>query len=103
MEDLVKQIIEIEKAAKDVTKNVRAQKEHLSETVSGEITKLRDSLYARADRRLDRIAQSEEKHKEELLLEVHRSFDDTLSKINSTYEKNKDVWVESLFKKLLEI
>ncbi|MPN07168.1 hypothetical protein SDC9_154434 [bioreactor metagenome] len=101
MQDIINKIIEIEKSSRNITEPAIKQKEELDEEINSEIEKLKADLYARAQVRVDKIIESEKSNYEANLAKVDNEYKHSQQILEQKYSENKDIWINSLYDKIL--
>ncbi|GHV05507.1 hypothetical protein FACS1894217_02510 [Clostridia bacterium] len=99
--DLINKIIEAEERARQVAEAAKQKRENLEEDLKANTGGLRDSYFERAEARLKKVREREAALAEERITELDKTFERDEASIKAAYAKNKDVWVEKLFKMIV--
>ncbi|MBN2504018.1 MAG: hypothetical protein JXB20_01590 [Bacilli bacterium] len=102
MEKLIKDIVELDKVYRTEVNALREEKEKISEFVREEKKRLKRQYEKVAKDKILKlqadIAADLEKRKQEAISESEK----TLTNLESSYKKNKDVWVNNIYEYCLE-
>lgn len=96
MDELIKQIIDIEERAQEVIKGARAAKKELSERVTLDSIKMQNDIETQAQAKNESIKRIEADEVEKRLGEINAETEKTLSALEEKYRLNKDKWIEAI-------
>ena len=102
MQDMIKRIIEVDRQAQADLAKVNQLKVDSEQKISEMKDKKRDEYIEKARANI-KVMEKEEKVKAAVRLKViENSYKKTSNKIDKIYEKNKDVWVDAIVKRVIE-
>lgn len=96
MEDMIARIIEMDKKARDMTDE--AQKDKLADEQQVILKKetLKNEYLERAKKRIEINRQSARKKADKYLSVIEERDSTVIQELDKAYEKNRDVWVDSI-------
>ena len=94
--NLVNRIVEAEHTAKALVHEAEEKQARLQSDLEAEIAAMRAGYFARADRRLELVRQTEEEGAREEIQRLDEKLHAALDAVESAYAKNKDRWVDTL-------
>ncbi len=98
--DLIQNIIATEHQAQALTAQARTQVENMDASIQAEIDALREKYRADAEAYLQRLRQSEQEKSAQTLLDLDARLKAKLQQIESSYESNRDQWVQEIFERI---
>lgn len=102
MEKLIKDIIELDKRYRSEVHALRLEKEKISESIREEKKRLKKQYEAAAKAKIAKlqaeIVSDLEKRKQEAVDESKK----TLANLESSFKKNKDLWIDNIYNYCLE-
>ena len=93
MEHLIKQIIEIEKRAQEMTAEAKSQKENQQARLNEEISGLREQLMEKARARVEKSRALEEAQLKERISELERWHADRIASMDASFARSRETWV----------
>lgn len=100
---LIDRILEAERAADQITDEVRDEQAGLEAHLASESQRIRDNLMARAKERLDKLAKDVESKKERELKAQQARLAETRDRMERAYVHYGDNWVDTLFRQTVDI
>lgn len=101
MQKVICSIFSVEKLAGEMIENARKECEAIYQNMQKQKENIKCDIQERQAARLEKIKQYEEEHADAKLNLIAEQSRCALDKINYVYEKNKDVWVEEIYKKVI--
>ncbi|MGI6031592.1 MAG: hypothetical protein ACOX7F_08840 [Eubacteriales bacterium] len=101
MQELIKQIIQIEDSAQEITRQAREEKKQLPQQLNEEIAAMRQRLEQEADSRLQSIENTEKEAAQRTLQEVHTRFQAVLHQIDQICEQRQEQWIQDIFQHII--
>jgi hypothetical protein len=95
--NLVNRIVEAEHTAKALVHEAEEKQAHLQSDLDKEIAAMRTGYFARADRRLELVRQTEQQGAQEAIAQLDEKLHTAMEAVESAYARNKDRWVDTLF------
>ena len=95
--NLVNRIVEAEHTAKAMVHEAEEKQARLQSDLDKEIAAMRTGYFARADRRLEMVRQTEREGAQEEIAQLDEKLRAAMEAVESAYAKNKDRWVDTLF------
>lgn len=99
--DIVTKMLEIEKRAKSIVSEANIRKEHIEEEINSETEKMTTSYINRANLRVQKVMDFENRSAEEKLENIRKDTEKSMAKIKQTYETNKEKWINDLYDKIV--
>lgn len=97
MEQIVNQIIAVEKRAQEIMDEARKMREELPETITKDIEKMKEKYTVQAEQRLEVVRMEEKKFLQEATEEIKRLKEKELAVMEEKYQKNHEEWLTTLF------
>ena len=97
MEEIIQQIIDIEKKAQELVKAAEEQKEHFSENMGKDIDRLRREIAERVKAKDAKISELEEQYAEEKIEALKQQYAQAEQKLLEKAAENKDAWIEHIY------
>lgn len=101
MEDTINKIIQIEEDAKRIVADAKQKKDTLSEDVDAAVKEMREEIEARAKKKIQQIESYEEEYRKKQIDRVRAQYQNAESTLEQTYQKQKDVWINQIYKAVL--
>lgn len=101
MQEIIKQIIEIDKKAQDMTDEAISMKQKAEHEIKNEIDTLREKYMQRAQRRIQVTSDTEQRFLDETLQSIKSKYDNKKSVLNDDYEKNHTIWAGEIYKRVI--
>lgn len=101
MQDIIKKIIEIDHTAQKMTDDALTLKSEAESSIEKDKKALREQYIARAKKRIDITAKTEEKFLEEALDDINRKYSAAASKLSSKYDSSHSQWAEEIYKRVI--
>lgn len=95
--DLVSRIIAAEHSAKEIAQEAAVQESSLEEDLTRDESELRESYFARANRRIAVVEETESQAADEFVALWDKKLTDAMAAVETSYTKNKEAWVDTLF------
>ena len=95
--DMISKIIAAEHSAKELAQEAQEKEEHLQADLDQQISQMRESYMERAKRRLEVVRQTEQDAAEKAVVRWNEKLEKALRDVEASYEKNRDVWANTLF------
>ncbi len=92
MEHLIKQIIEIEKRAQEMTAEAKSQKENQQARLNEEIGGLREQLLEKAKARVEKSREVEGAQLTARIAELERWHADRIAAMEASFAKSREAW-----------
>lgn len=99
--DLINQIVAAEQSAKEIAREAKEQEETLETELERETADMRERYMERARRRVAEVEETERKAAKEELERWDQKLAGAMAQVESAYAKNRDVWVETLFRQIV--
>lgn len=101
MRDMIARIIEMDKAARELTQKVQKDKVSSEEEIKTLKENIRRDYLQRARKRIEKNEQIERKEAEARLRDIAKSKDNILKRLDEAYNEKKDSWAEMIVKRVL--
>ena len=101
--ELVSQIMAAEQGAKALDEEAREQRRQIQAGLEREIDAMREDYLARAKQRLEQVEQTEARAAEDALEQLDEKLSRTMHAVESSYEKHKQQWVDTLFSMIVGV
>lgn len=101
MEMLIEKILDIEKQAQRICEEAREDQAHLKEQLDIELHAMHQAFKRRADERIQKLMAYEQGQAEEQVQKIRAQQEEELSVIRRQYEKQKDEWVQRIFRNMI--
>lgn len=95
--DLVNRIIAAEHSAKEIAQEAKEQETTLERDLEQDETQMRADYFARAKHRIAQVEETESQASDEYIALWDAKLSEAMAAVESSYEKNKEVWVDTLF------
>lgn len=96
--DLVNKIISAEHSAQDIAREVKEREETLDADLQRDVSEMREQYFSRAKRRIQQVRETEEAAAEENIALWDEKLKAAMAEVESAYGKNRDQWVDTLFR-----
>lgn len=96
MEELIKQIIEIEDKAQSVVRDAREASGELAARISRDSKKMQGDIEKQTQEKNDSLRRMEEDEVQQKLSAINEQAEKTLLSLEEKYRDNKDKWVEQI-------
>ena len=97
MEDMIKQILDMEKKAHDIVEEAREKQTHLDEDVESAVRELKQEWTAKMNKKIETLRAQEAKIVQEKLTQIESNTQLQLNKLEQLYQENEKKWVDMLF------
>lgn len=97
MEDVIKQILDMEKKAHDVVETAREQQSHLEEDVERAVQELKQNWTEKMNQKIETLRAQEKEMTQEKLTQIETDTKVQLEKLEQLYRNNEKKWVDMLF------
>lgn len=101
VKDMISRIIEMDKTARDLTQRAQKDKINLENEIKFKKDEIRNEYLERARKRLAINEKTERSLAEEQKLKIIENYKNISRNIDDLYNKNCDVWVDSIVKNVL--
>ena len=95
--ELVNQILTAERGAKAMAEEAQERRQQLQKSLDREIDAMRQDYMARANHRLEEVRETEATASESAMQTMDQRLSHTMQRMEASYEKNKERWVDTLF------
>ncbi len=99
--DIINRIVEAENTAQQMSKQAKDKRAVLEDDLKTEREKIHTAYFERAQRRLDVVAEQEEKLSSETIAALDLQLAHDLQAVDELYEKNHVEWVDKLFSRIV--
>ena len=103
MEDVIKQILEMEKKAHDGVEDAREKQAHLEEEVEQTVQKLKQEWATKTNEKIEALRAQEAAVTQEKLAQLEESTRAQQEKLDRLYQENEKKWVDMLFQDIFTI
>ncbi len=97
MEQMIKQILDIEKRAHDVVEEAREKQTHLDEEVEQVVQELKQDWTAKMNKKIASLREQETQMTKEKLKQLEQDTMEKKQKLDRLYQENEETWVNMLF------
>lgn len=97
-ESLIRQILEAERNAREITREAREKESHMDADLEQETAAVRAECFAQSEQRLEELRRETEQHKAEELQAQDRRVAEMLERMEQAYSRYGDNWVDTLFR-----
>ncbi len=97
MEDMIKQILDMEKKAHDIVEAAREKQNHLDEDVESAVQELKQDWTVKMDKKLEMLRAQEAEIAQDKLAQIESNTKAQLKKLERLYQENEKKWVDMLF------
>ncbi|MEQ2457204.1 hypothetical protein [Flavonifractor hominis] len=101
--EMVSQIMAAEQGAKALAEEARERREQAQADLERDVAAMRESYMDRARNRLETVQHTEERAAQEALEKLDQRLDNVMRAVESSYEKNKERWVDTLFSMIVGV
>ena len=101
VKDMIARIIEMDKAARDLTQRAQKDKINLENEIKIKKDEIRNEYLERARKRLAVNENTERKLAEEQKLKIISNCENISHSLDKLYDQNGDAWVDSIVKNVL--
>lgn len=101
MRDMIARIIEMDKAARELTQKVQKDKVNSEEEIKLLKEEIRNDYLQRARKRIEKNEKIERQEAEKRLKIISENKDNILKRLDEAYSKKKDMWVDAIVKRVL--
>ncbi|MDQ5983307.1 MAG: hypothetical protein RUMPE_00312 [Eubacteriales bacterium SKADARSKE-1] len=102
MQDMIERIVEMDKAAREITQKVKEEKLNLEQEIKELKKNIRDEYLERARKRIEINRDLEQKLANEKIESINNDQVKILEHLNECYVEKNDEWVETIVKNVLE-
>ena len=96
MKDMIERIMEMDKTAREVTQIVQKEKITLEQEIKELKKNIRSEYLLRARTRIENNRVQEQKLADEKIEEINKFGNKVLERLEKTYNKNKNIWVDTI-------
>lgn len=101
MQNMIKQIVEMDQKAQQITENAQQEKLNSEKKLAAMRDRLREEYLQRARRRIGLNEPQERAAAEEKWKETSSRLQETAKQLDNTYAEKGDLWVETLTNRVL--
>lgn len=98
--DMINDIVETEKQAREITQAAIKEREQLDLRVQARVEELRAEYLKRADFKIHESSLNEDAIQQKALAEIDAKIEQSMQDINKKDSQNHDLWVSALVKRL---
>lgn len=102
MQDMIERIVEMDKAARAMTRQVKNEKLSLAQEVKDLKESIREDYLTRARKRIELNRETEQKLADERIEKVKSDEINIAKSLDENYDKSHEAWVETIVKHVLE-
>ena len=99
MRDMIERIMEMDKAAQEVTQKVQKEKLSLEQEIKNLKKKIRSEYLERARKRIENNRIEEQKAADDKIETIKNSEKNISQRIEKSYLDNKDMWINDIVKR----
>lgn len=103
MQQLIKDLLDLDKRGRDLVQEAEKRKEKLSDEIRRSTQSIKNKLEQRADEHLKKTRDEYDKSAKARLVDTEAEFERRLARMEEVYREHKDEWVDNLVKRCLEI
>ncbi|MCL2084853.1 MAG: hypothetical protein FWH06_06330 [Oscillospiraceae bacterium] len=100
--ELLSRIVDAERRARQMSEDALKRREEIQSELAQKTAGLRESYFARADARLEKVRKREEALAAERISELDRVFDGDMEAIETAFARNREAWADKLFKMIAD-
>lgn len=101
MRDMIARIIEMDKAARELTQKVQKDKVNSEEEIKMLKEEIRSEYLQRARKRIEKNEKIEREEAEKRLKMISENKDNILKRLDKAYDEKKDMWIDVIVKRVL--
>lgn len=101
MRDMIERIMEMDKAAQEVTQKVQKEKLSLEQEIKNLKKKIRSEYLERARKRIENNRIEEQKAADDKIETIKNSEKNISQRLEKSYLDNKDMWINDIVKRVL--
>ncbi|MBQ4312849.1 MAG: hypothetical protein IJC18_01440 [Clostridia bacterium] len=101
MKDTIRRIIDIDKKAREATKEALERKSRSAQAVEEKKAEVSESVLRNAHSRVEQIRVMDMNEAQEQWEEIRKRYDAIAQRLDESFEKNKDAWVESIVARVI--
>lgn len=101
MRDMIERIMEMDKAAQEVTQKVQKEKLSLEQEIKNLKKKIRSEYLERARKRIENNRIEEQKAADNKIETIKNSEKNISQRLEKSYLDNKDMWINDIVKRVL--
>lgn len=102
MEDMIKQIIEMDEHARALKEAAIKEKASSEKDIETAREKLYEDYLARARQRVKVNSEIEQQHADETWKTIRAKHEENLALLNKDYEKNKELWISQIVDRVIQ-
>ena len=100
MADIISQILDIDKNAREKVARAKEEKKQMLLDAEEEREKIKSQLVERATHRLELIETQEAQRAEQVASELKDAADEKIKLIDDRFEKNHEAWEKEIFERI---
>lgn len=100
-EAVISRILEAERSAQAITRDVRERQARLDEELERETAQVREQSSAAVNEKLDKLRREIQRHKEETLKAQDERLAESMARIERAYSQYGENWVDTLFRQIV--
>ena len=101
MENLIKQILEIDRKAQQETEQAEARRAAMEQSVQARKLELHNQYIKHAEEHIDTLRQKQEDMVQKKVTDSNRAVEEQCRKLEEIYQKNHTQWVDELFQQVI--
>ena len=102
MDDMIYEILDLERQAQKVIADARAQEKDIDSIIDNEVAKIKEALDAKLQHKLDQLAGEDEKAVGEKIAQLEVEKEKMVAMMQQQHEQNHEKWVNVMLEKLFD-
>ena len=102
MDDMIYEILDLERQAQKVIADARAQEKDIDSIIGSEVAKIKEALDAKLQHKLDQLSVEDEKAAGEKIAQLEAEKEKTAALMQQQHEQNHEKWVSVMLEKLFD-
>ena len=103
MDSVLKEILEIERSAKEIVNKATQEQNRYALTLESVKEEMRERYFERAKKRIEILTEEEDRLFNEKVVNIQDRHMTAMKKINDMYDSNLNAWVDDIFARLTSI
>ena len=96
MENLIKQILEMDRQAREETQQAQERRSAIEQSVQKERQKMHDEYIARAQKRIATLEKEEMEYAQKAALKAQEDAQKQAAHLDDLYQEKKEKWIEEI-------
>lgn len=101
MKEIIGSILEIEKKANRILSEAYEEKKKMDEVFADDLERMKKDIDKSVIIKLQKIEDIEKAEAEERISMINKAANDKLSSMDVIYKKNRDYWIDTVFKSII--